>query len=132
MTDGIFHPDERSIVEETRGNGKISQWSGAEFVAIVRVAGNFFQTEIFVLPRSLEDDIPFVYSEERSDLWCRNDTFLKIREHLVRVTDGRPAGNGMATNTARLAKEEQCSALFRGSHGRVIASRELIDRGVGK
>src|SRR5262249_3966990 len=87
MTDGVFHMDERSVVKEARSNGKISQWSGAEFVAIVGVAGNFFQTEIFVLPWAREDDIPFTYSEERSDLGSGDDALLKIREHLVRVTD---------------------------------------------
>ena len=57
MTDRIFQSDKRAIVEKAGRHGEISEGSRTKFVTISFVASDLFQSEIFILSDSFEDDV---------------------------------------------------------------------------
>jgi hypothetical protein len=73
-------------MKKGRRYGEIAQRCGAEFVAVGAVAGPLLPSEIFVLSRTREDDVPVAGAESRRDLRHADDVLLEVAEHLVRMT----------------------------------------------
>src|SRR6188472_4281389 len=125
--DGVFQSSKGAIVEVARSDGKISKRRRPEFVAVGRIAGELFEAEILVVPMAIEQDVAGSGAERGRDLRRAHDMLGKITEHLV-----RRAGDAVATDASGTAEEKQRAALLAGGHGGGIATRELVDGGVGE
>ncbi len=127
MADPIFQPAERPVVEERRRHGKITQRRRPEFVTIRRVAGHLLQAEVFVLSRSIEDDVTAHGAERRSYLRHASDVMLEVAEHLV-----RSAGHSVTRDASGFTKEEQGPSLLWNAHGLAIAAGKSIEWSIRK
>src|SRR5262249_25680751 len=81
MVNGIFQPGETSIVKECRLERDVSQWRAAEFVTVGGIARDLLQTEVLILPRSIENYIALPDSKLRRNLRYADDVHLEITEH---------------------------------------------------
>ena len=73
--DRILERGERAVVEEGRLKAHISNRRGSEFVAVIRIAGDLFQPEVFIAARPIEGHI----ARQRSDLWDTDDVLRQNR-----------------------------------------------------
>src|SRR5579862_3383852 len=105
--DGVFDSSVSAIVEEACRHRKITQRGCPEFVTVRGIARNLLQAEVLVVSRAIEKYVSHPDAEKRGDLRHSDGAILEIAEHLV-----RPAGNRMATYAARLAEEQQRTALL--------------------
>src|SRR5262249_40875149 len=98
-----------------------------KLVPIFGTAGHLLEAKVLVCFGTIKNDVARAGTEDRRDLRHARDALLEVAEHLVRA-----AGDGMALHAAGLAEEEQRAALFAGAHRVPSATRELIDRRIGK
>src|SRR5207249_3630283 len=118
---------ERSVVEEGRLQGYISQWRAAELVSIRWVPADLLEPEVLIPPRSVEDDVALPDAELRRDLWHADYVHLEVAEHLVGLS-----AHGVADYASRLSEEQQRAPLLGNAHRAVLAAREAVDGRVGE
>src|SRR5262249_32589426 len=106
--------------------------SSTKLVAVSFVAGDFFETEVLILPRPFKDHVAFPYPKLRGVLWNSDHALLEVGKHLVGLTNSRTAGNSVTLHALGLAEEEKCPALLSRGHSTVISSCKFVDRRVSK
>ena len=121
MSNSVLESRECPVVKERRLERNITNWRSSEFVSVIGIAGNLLQSEILVLPCSIECDV----AHSGSNLRHSNHVWGKIAEHLIRFTR-----NFVTLGTPGRPKEQQ-RAFFLFVRERVLlSSRKSVDRGI--
>src|SRR5262245_27416341 len=123
MPHRVLQPGESAVVKKRRLQGNVADRSRPKLIAVIRVARDLLQAEIFVLSRAVECHI----AGDRRNLRDPNDMLLEVAEHLVGW-----ARDVMAVDTPRPAKEKQRSLLFVVSQCALLPSRKPVNRSIGE
>src|SRR5688572_11142916 len=125
--DRVFEPGERAVMEERRLQSYVPEWRGAKHVAIIRVAGDLLQPEVFVLSGTIEDHISSRrVAGFRRNLGHPNHVLSEVAKHFIRLSR-----DGVASYAIGAAKEKQRTSLLIVAQRVLLATREPIDRRVG-
>src|SRR5262249_50709810 len=111
------------VVKECRLEGHIANRRSAKSVTVIGVTGDLLKAKVFVLARAIEGHIAC----ERRDLWNPDDVLIKVAEHLV-----GGARNLVTIDAPGFAKEKQRTLLFVVTQCSNLASRKLVNGGIGK
>src|SRR5262245_26426783 len=114
-------------MEECGRNRDVSQRGRAKLISISLSAGNLFEAEVLVLPRSGKDDVAEAIAKAWGDLRHADRVRLEVGKHFIRLARHRVAGH-----TSCLPEEDQRPAFFLGGHCAGIAACKLVDWRVGK
>src|SRR5262245_22768258 len=127
MVNRILEPPKRAVMEKRSLHSGVAKWRRSELVPVGWIPGHLFQTEVFILIRTVRDDFAFAHAEEWRYLLHADIMHLKVAEHLI-----GSAGHLVALDTLTFSEENQGPLFLRDRHGAPVAPGETIKGSVGE